>query len=133
MPKFGDTSSKNLATCDPRLQNLMIEVVKDFDCAVIWGHRAKQEQDACYTAGTSNCRWPDSEHNCTVSRAVDVCPYPIDWEDRERFCLLAGWVLRTAKEFGVRIVWGGDWNGNFILSDETNISDLAHYQLGSRL
>ena len=27
------------------------------------------------------------------SRAVDVVPYPIDWDDRERFHLFAGFVI----------------------------------------
>ena len=35
--------------------------------------------------GRSKLSWLESKHNCEPSRAVDIAPYPIDWDDRERF------------------------------------------------
>ncbi len=41
----------------------------------------------------SKIRWPDGKHNTVPSSAVDVTPYPVVWDDRERQFLFAGYVL----------------------------------------
>jgi hypothetical protein len=112
-----------------KLQNLFNEVIRDFDCKVLCGHRSKIDQMAAFYSQRSKLRWPDSKHNILASRAVDVAPFPINLEDRERFCLLAGWVMRTAREMAIGIRWGGDWNMNMCVSAESVDWDLAHYEL----
>ena len=47
--------------------------------------------------GKSKVRWPSGKHNTVPSMAVDVTPYPVVWDDRERQTLFAGYVLATAK------------------------------------
>ena len=39
-----------------------------------------------------------------------MVPYPIDWDDRDRFHYFGGYVLGVAKQMGLNIRWGGDWN-----------------------
>ena len=128
MPKFGKSSKKRLATCDESLQNLFNEVVKNFDCSVLVGHRGEKEQNEAYDKGNSQVRWPKGRHNSNPSRAVDVAPYPIDWEDRERFTYFSGFVMGIAASMGISLRWGGDWDSDTDLSDN-NFDDLVHFEL----
>ena len=69
-----------------------------------------------------------SNHNHTPSRAVDIAPWPIDWSDMERFRFLGGVVLGVAGCRGLRIRWGGDWDGDGSFKDQ-NFNDLPHFEL----
>jgi len=126
--KFGRTSKKRLETCDERLQSLFNEVVKVFDCSILVGHRGEEDQNKAYKEGNSQVKWPKGKHNKKPSSAVDVAPYPIDWEDRERFSYFAGFVKGVAWRLNTPIRWGGDWDGDTELSDN-NFDDLVHFEL----
>lgn len=128
MPKFSETSIERLATCHPDLQRLFHEVVKTFDCTVICGHRGEREQELAFLHGKSKARFGQSKHNTVPSRAVDVVPYPIDWQDIRRFYLFAGYVLKTAETLNIKVRWGGDWNGNLEVKDN-NFNDLPHFEI----
>ena len=130
MPKFGRASKKRLKTCDEDLVFLFEEVVKYFDCTVLEGHRGKKLQNKYFKEGKSKLQFPDGNHNKIPSFAVDVVPYPIDWEDRERMTYFAGYVKGIAMMLGIPIRWGGDWNGNNDLKDN-NFDDLPHFELRS--
>lgn len=69
-----------------------------------------------------------SKHNSQPSKAVDVSPYPINWNNKEGFYHFAGFVRATAQQMGIKIRWGGDWNGNFDLKDQ-NFFDLPHFEI----
>jgi peptidoglycan L-alanyl-D-glutamate endopeptidase CwlK len=127
MPSFGRTSREHLRTCDERIARVLNEVVKRFDCKVICGYRGQREQELAFPK-FSKRRWPDSVHNRNPSPAVDVIPYPIDWENPRRFYLFAGYVLRTAHEMGIELRWGGDWDGDLEVKDN-NFNDLAHFEI----
>lgn len=126
--KFGKTSSKNLDQCHENLQKVLKEAIKIIDFSVIQGYRGEEEQNSAYAKGFSKLKYPQSKHNQSPSLAVDIVPFPIDWNDRERFCLLAGIVLGIASKMDVKLRWGGDFNQNNIMSDET-LSDLPHFEL----
>lgn len=128
MPKFGKKSLEKLNTCDKRLQLVLNEVIKTVDCSVLEGHRGEQRQNKLYDEGKTKLKFPNGRHNASPSRAVDVVPYPIDWEDRERFHLFAGFVLGIAKQLGVNLRWGGDWNINWFV-DDNNFDDFPHFEL----
>ena len=128
MAKFGTTSKRNLSEAHPELQRLFEEVVKFYDCSVIEGHRPKVEQDKAYHSGKSKVQWPDSKHNSKVSMAVDVVPYPIDWNDKQRFYFFAGLVKGIATRMGIDIRWGGDWDRDNDFKDQT-FHDLPHFEL----
>lgn len=128
MPSFSEASARRLAQCDPRLQRLFNEVIKHFDCTVITGHRGKAEQEEMVRTGRSKVHWPDGKHNTVPSLAADVAPYPIDWEDRERFTLFAGFVKGLAVSMGIKIRWGGDWDGDTEVLDN-GFDDLPHFEL----
>ena len=128
MPKFGRKSKKRLETCDEDLIFLFEEVVKYFDCTVLEGHRGKRLQNKYFKEGKSKLKFPDGRHNKKPSVAVDVVPYPIDWDDRERMTYFAGFVKGVAYQMGIPIRWGGDWNNNNNLKDN-DFDDLPHFEL----
>ena len=136
MPKFSKRSQENLATADSKLQQLFNEVIKEFDCTVIYGYRTPEEQFELFKKGREKRDgwWTKigptvtdkdgfikkSKHNYLPAKAVDVCPFPIDWNDIESFKLLAEVVKRKAKELGIEVQWGGDW---------TSFKDYPHWEI----
>lgn len=130
MPKFSTRSKERLSTCDQRLFDLFSDVVEHFDCTVLVGHRTEAEQDEAFRTGHSKLKWPKSKHNHTPSLAVDVAPYPIDWKDRERFTYFAGFVLGMATTRGIRIRWGGNWQMDTMLRNNT-FDDLVHFEIAN--
>ena len=136
MPKFSKTSASRLRTCHEDLEAIFSEVVKGFDCSIITGHRDKATQDKLRAEGKSQLGWPLSRHNAMPSMAVDVAPYPIDWQDRDRFHYFAGYVMGVArglKDAGVithELRWGGDWDMDTEVKDN-NFDDLVHFELVS--
>ena len=128
MPKFGRKSKENLATCDEKLQKVFNEVIKHVDCSVLEGHRSEERQEKLFKEGKTKVHYPNGRHNASPSRAVDVVPYPIDWNDRERFHLFAGMVIGLARGMGISLRWGGDWNMNFEV-DDNQFDDFPHFEL----
>lgn len=119
---------EKLSDVDPVLADIVREVAYHFDVIVLCGHRGQSDQDKAVRAGNSKTPWPKSKHNSMPSKAVDIAPLPLDWADRERFCLLAGWVMATARARGVKLRWGGDWDNNNVIRDE-RLQDLVHFEV----
>ena len=128
MASFGKKSQERLNTCDPRLVELFEEVVEHFDCTVIQGYRDEAEQNKAFEDGFSKLKYPKGSHNKYPSLAVDIAPYPIDWKDRDRFHLFAGFVKGIASQMGLNIRWGGDWNSDTHTKDN-NFDDLPHFEI----
>ena len=150
MPEFSAKSMSILKTCRPELQKLCLEVVKTFDCSVISGRRGQLEQEKLFKDGKSNAHWGESPHNYGESFAVDLVPYPVNWDTEteiisaagagdvpallsaidsvQRFYALYGYVRRVAEEMGIKIKWGGDWDRDFHFSDN-KFDDLPHFEL----
>jgi len=128
MPYFGKTSKKRLSTCDDRLQKVFNEVIKHVDCSVLEGHRSKDRQNKLYEEGKTKVKYPDGRHNRQPSSAVDVTPYPVDWEDRERQTLFAGFVIGVASQMDINLRWGGDWDQDFQVVDN-RFDDFPHFEL----
>jgi peptidoglycan L-alanyl-D-glutamate endopeptidase CwlK len=128
MPRFGSRSINRLKTCDQKLQELFYEVVKHFDCSIIEGNRGEERQNKAYADGKSKVKYPNGKHNKFPSVAVDVAPYPIDWSDRDRFHYFGGFVLGVAKQMGMNIRWGGDWNQDTETKDN-KFDDLVHFEI----
>lgn len=119
MPKLSLRSDQRLSTCHPDLQRLVRAAVEEIDLAVICGHRDQLDQDTAFKNGNSRLKWPLSKHNTSPSDAVDVVPYPVDWNNIQRFKDLAKVMYRKAEELGIKIEWGGDW---------VKFKDYPHWQ-----
>ena len=128
MPKLGPASIERLASCHSDLRLLFSEVAKHYDLTIICGHRNKEDQDEAFRTGKSKVQWPNGKHNSQPSLAVDAVPYPIDWNDKDRFYHFAGFVRGVAAQLGIKIRWGGDWDGDFNLKNQ-NFFDLPHWEL----
>jgi peptidoglycan L-alanyl-D-glutamate endopeptidase CwlK len=129
LPRFGRSSASELSTCEPKLRKLFEEVVKKYDCTVIEGRRTRQRQEQLVAQGKS--RTLDSKHLANASgwsEACDIAPCPIDWEDTIGFYHFAGYVRGIADQLGIKIRWGGDWDSDFDLDDQT-FMDLVHFEL----
>jgi len=113
MNKFSKRSLEQLSTCDQRLQDLFTKVLQEMDCTIIEGHRGREKQNRMVEEGKSKAKWPRSKHNTLPSKAVDVMPYPIDWNDMERLQEFASIVKKTAKRMNIKIKWGGDFESFF--------------------
>jgi len=103
-----------------------IEYGPDFTIPAHGAHRTIETQKKLVKGGTS---WTlDSKHLELPSRAVDVAPYPVDWKDRERFMLLAGYIKCMADSLGVKLIWGGTWRSDLDVTKRRG-SDLGHFEL----
>ena len=125
MPKFGKQSLDRLATCDERIQKVMNEAIKHYDFTVLYGYRTPAEQFELFKQGRTlvgkewkvtgktvtnlDGKTKMSNHNSNPSKAIDIAPYPIDWNNIQRFLDMSKVVKEAAKTVGVEITYGGDW------------------------
>ena len=128
MYKFGTASSKILVNVHPDLNRIFEGVIKIIDCKALSGYRAESDQNRLFYEGRSKLKYPSSKHNSFPSEAVDMGPYPIDWENLHRFYYFAGIVKGVASTLGIKIRWGGDWDGDNDLNDQS-FMDLVHFEL----
>jgi peptidoglycan L-alanyl-D-glutamate endopeptidase CwlK len=124
MPKFGKKSQERLRGVNSELVNVLFELVKIMDVTIIEGVRSQERQDRLVAEGKSKTKF--SKH--ITGRAVDLAPYPIDWEDRDRFHYMGGMLRGIAHQMGVKVRWGGDWDGDGETRDN-NFDDLVHIEL----
>ena len=121
--KWSNTSLAKLKTCDERLQAMadMMLSRSEFDLTITCGHRGKKEQQDAFDKGTSKAKFGQSKHNNLPSLAIDICPYPINWDDKdERWRKMALNAMWCAGRLGFEIVWGGDFK---------SIKDMPHFEL----
>lgn len=126
MPSFSKTSLARLNTCHEDIIKVCTELIKQYDFSVLCGHRSKEEQDKAFEQGNSKVRFPNSKHNSTPAKAIDISPYPIKWDNLERFKEM--WirfdtiakVLKNEGKISSIFVWGGDW---------TSLKDYPHIEI----
>ncbi len=128
MNQFSEKSKAKLYTCHKALQALFNEVIKHYDCTVLAGHRSNEEQAELYKQGKSKKMAGESKHNLTPSMAVDVAPYPVDWDDAKRFYHFVGFVKGVASQMGIELRTGADWDNDNDLNDQ-QFNDLVHFEL----
>lgn len=138
MPTFGSASKVRLATCHHDLIVVMNHaIVNGPDFTILCGHRSVAEQQRLFAQGrtapgpkVTNADGVNdlSPHNHDPSLAVDIAPYPIDWNNTGRFLILGGYVLGVAQGLGIDLRYGGDWDGDYDNKDE-RFSDLPHFEL----
>jgi len=130
MAEFGKRSRQILEHVHPDIVRVLTEAIKTFDFTVTAGRRTYEEQKALYDKGRTTAgpivTWCDglndrSRHQSDPGEAVDLAPWPIDWNDDARFIKLGEHVLDCAERLGVRLEWGGHWRGRK--------RDLPHFEL----
>ena len=124
MPKFGKRSKERLRGVDTRLVNVLNELIKIMDVTIIEGLRSKQRQEILLKEGKTKTKF--SKH--IEGKAVDIAPYPIDWEDRDRFHYMGGMIRGIAKQLNINVRWGGDWDSDGETKDN-RFDDLVHVEI----
>jgi len=127
-------SEKNLVGVDEALAKVVRAVAEKYDILVIEGVRTKERQADLYSQGRTKpgkiITWTmDSKH--LTGDAVDVVMLKngtIDWNDTKSFVELGTVMVDTAKQLGVKLRWGYDWDGDGVLKEKGE-SDGPHFEL----
>ena len=123
MYSFSKKSRSKLDTADPRLIQLAENVIKIIDHSIKFGHRGEIEQNMLADSKRSKLRFPDSAHNKTPSKAIDIQPYPfIGWDAPEaqilaQFTRLREVYYHEAGKLGIElkplIIFKGSKTGDY--------------------
>ena len=124
MARFGKKSKSRLKGVDTKLINVLNELIKIMDVTIIEGLRSEQRQNKLLQGGKTKTKF--SKH--IEGKAVDLAPYPIDWDDRDRFHYMGGMIRGIAKQLNTKVRWGGDWDSDGETKDNS-FDDLVHVEL----
>lgn len=126
--KLSKKGQEILATRKQALQDVINKSFEKmpFDITILASTiRTVEEQKANVAKGVS---WTMKSKHLT-GEAVDMAPYPVDWNNLERFVQMAEVVLATAKEMGIPIVWGGTWKETTEGWKQNKRFDGPHFEL----
>ena len=133
MFKLGAKSMALLDGVDVRMVAVVKRAIQlsEVDFSVLEGLRSKSRQAELYAQGRTApgkiVTWTmTSKH--IVGTAVDLVPYPLDWNDLKKFDAIAKAMFAAAKELNVNIRWGADWNQNG-KPREKGETDSPHFEL----
>ena len=120
--KLGTRSLQNLSGVHPDMQAVVKKAIEitEVDFTVIEGIRHLDRQKQLLKEGKSTTL--NSRH--ITGHAVDMVPWPVDWEDLDRFETMAEAMKGAAEELDISIVWGGDWKSFY---------DAPHFELDRKV
>ena len=115
---LGTRSKQNLSGVHPDLVAVvkLAITITEQDFTVIEGIRNINRQRELVKAGKSTTM--NSRH--ITGHAVDMVPWPVDWNDLERFEVMSEAMKAAAEELDIPVVWGGDWKSFY---------DAPHFEL----
>lgn len=145
---FGNKSNERLASVKPQLAAVVRRALEltTQDFFVLEGRRTKKAQQEYFGAGRtaaelkaagvdpSLARPSERQKTWTLNSkhltgdAVDVCPWPVDWDTLSKFDAIAKAMFAAAKELKTPIRWGHDWDRDGIVR-ERGESDGPHFEL----
>lgn len=133
MPQFSAASLSRLEQLDPRLQMVCKEAIKHFDFVIVEGFRNQADQHKAFIEKRSKLDWPNGKHNKFPSIAMDLAPYPINWDlkdpvNHRRWHYFIGYIIGVACGLGVYLRSGHDWDCDGDL-DEHDFQDSPHFEL----
>jgi peptidoglycan LD-endopeptidase CwlK len=131
-----ERSFKNLVGVDERLVSVVKLATSNlpFDTYCTEGVRTLGRQQQLYAQGRTALgrivTWTmKSKH--LEGKAVDLVPFvdgKILWDDLLLFAALGHEMLEAAKELGVKIRWGWDWDMDGVLQEKGE-TDGPHFEL----
>lgn len=131
MARFGKRSMENMEGVHPLLVDWALELVTIMDCKVISGVRDMTTQREYVALGVSLTM--NSKHLIQqpdgYGHALDLAPYPVDFDDLRRFYILAGVGLGLANKMDVPIRWGGRWNIDDDQFRMPKFNDAGHFEI----
>ena len=126
--KLGQRSIDRLKGVNPSLVAVFKRACETmpFDVTVLEGLRSYERQQELLKQGATKVSI--SRH--MSGNALDIAPYPIDWNDLERFQIVAEHMFKAAKELGIVIRWGGTWERSFTKPVKwAKFLDAPHFEL----
>ena len=133
--KFGKSSLSRLNTCHPDLIALCEYVLELglFDYGITEGHRDEDKQNEYFNSGASHVKWPESKHNTNPSRAFDFILWldgkaTLEEKDLPSYYMAIGVFKVIAQNLGIKIKSGGDWDGDWSVTDQ-KLNDACHIEL----
>ena len=116
--KLGTRSLQSLSGVHPDMVAVVKKAIEitGVDFTVIEGIRNINRQRELFKAGKSTTM--NSRH--ITGHAVDMVPWPVDWNDLGRFEVMSKAMKTAAEELEIPIVWGGDWKSFY---------DAPHFEL----
>lgn len=97
-----------------------------FDVTITEGLRSQKRQAELFAQGKTKVM--TSRH--MSGNAIDMCPYPIDYNDTKRFVIMAHHMFAAAKELGITIRWGGNWSRiDENQKPPSSFVDMPHFEL----
>jgi peptidoglycan L-alanyl-D-glutamate endopeptidase CwlK len=109
MYSFSSASKQKLKSCHPLLRKIAKELIKIIDVKVLCCYRDASEQETAYSLGHSKLQYPHSKHNVKPSLAIDIAPYPLDWDDIGSFERMCGIIEGIAHCHEIKIRLGRDF------------------------
>lgn len=109
--KLGQRSLDRLKGVNPSLVAVFKRACETmpFDVTVLEGLRSYERQQELLKKGATKV----SVSRHMSGNALDIAPYPIDWNDLERFRILAKHMFSAAQELGITIRWGATWLSHY--------------------
>ena len=145
---LGIESTRQLETCDNKLQDVLYAAAETMNFSVLEGKRSIKRQADLVDAGYSKTR--HSRHVFPMGKlslAVDIAPWPLEWPQKPRgltkllwrlvrkytkqaarFYFLMGYIKCVSEHQGVELRFGADWDGDMDFEDQT-FDDLGHIEL----
>lgn len=145
---FGPQSLKRLEGVHPKMVAVVhgaLAILNEWkaagvatcDLMVLEGVRTPARQKELYAQGRTKpgnvVTWTlESNHfvnkKTGYGHAVDLVPYPVDWNDLKKFDLISRAMMASAAKLNIPIRWGADWDrdGN---PRERGESDSPHFEL----
>ncbi|WMM91855.1 L-alanyl-D-glutamate peptidase [Escherichia phage Ecp_YSF] len=126
--KLGQRSLDRLKGVNPSLVAVFKRACETmpFDVTVLEGLRSYERQQELLKQGATKV----SVSRHMSGNALDIAPYPIDWNDLERFQIVAEHMFKAAEELGVVIRWGGTWERTFTKPVKwAKFLDAPHFEL----
>lgn len=115
--KLGKTSLARLKGVDETLVNVVKRAIEisEVDFTVLEGVRTLERQRELYAQGRTApgkiVTWTMKSRHIE-GKAVDLVPYPLDWNDLEKFNKIKDAMFQAARELDVNLRWGADWDGD---------------------
>lgn len=123
--KFGETSLRRQEGVHPLLRECAERALSynilDLTVPGLGGLRTLEDQRLLVAKGVSQTLNSLHRKQSTgYGHAIDLIPYPVDWNDIQRFALMGSLMFRAANEMDLPIQWGGHWR---------TFKDYPHFQL----
>lgn len=130
---LGKTSLARLKGVDEQLVNIVKRAIEisEVDFTVLEGVRTLDRQRELYAQGRTApgkiVTWTMKSRHIE-GKAVDLVPYPLDWNDLDKFDKIKNAMFQAAKEIDVNLRWGADWDGDGNYREKGEY-DSPHFEL----